>query len=245
MISIARSRCALSPKPPKRAADIAGRPWVEPVTLEGSVVRLEPLTVEHLSGLISSGLEGELWRWTLSANQTPGEMRGYVEAALAAAAAGTEAPFATVERSCGRVIGSTRYLSIDAHHRRLEIGYTWINPAWQRTAVNTEAKLLMLTHAFNVLGALRVEFKTDSLNERSRGALLGIGATEEGTMRNHMVTDSGRRRHSVYFSVIEEEWPRVRQHLESRLTRLNQRAQPATAPSSEPAPAPAESALDG
>jgi len=196
---------------------------VEPVTLKGSIVRLEPLTLDHLPGLTSVGLEGELWRWTLSVNQTPGDMRSYVEAALASATAGTEVPFATIEQSSGRVIGSTRFLSIDAHHRRLEIGYTWIAPAWQRTAANTEAKLLMLTHAFNVLAALRVEFKTDSLNERSRAALLGMGASEEGTMRNHMVTDSGRRRHSVYFSVIEEEWPRVRQHLDSRLSRLSQR----------------------
>ena len=202
---------------------MAGRLWVEPVTLQGSIVRLEPLTLDHLPGLTSVGLEGDLWRWTLSVNQTPGDMRSYVEAALASATAGTEVPFATIEQSSGRVIGSTRFLSIDAHHRRLEIGYTWIAPAWQRTAANTEAKLLMLTHAFNVLGALRVEFKTDALNERSRAALLGIGASEEGTMRNHMVTDSGRRRHSVYFSVIEEEWPRVRQNLDARLSRLSQR----------------------
>jgi N-acetyltransferase len=204
---------------------VASRLWVEPVILEGSVVRLEPQSIDHLPGLTAIGLDGELWRWTLNVNQTPGEMRGYVEKALAAAEEGTEVPFAIVERSSRRVIGSTRFLSIDPHHRRLEIGYTWIAPAWQRTAVNTEAKLLLLTHAFNALGALRVEFKTDSLNEKSRAALLGIGAKEEGTLRNHMVTDTGRRRHSVYFSVIEEEWPQVRQHLEARLTRINAQAQ--------------------
>ncbi len=209
---------------------MAGRPWVEPVTLEGSVARLEPLTIEHLPGLVNVGLDSELWRWTLAVNQTPGDMRAYVEAALAAAAAGTEMPFATIERSSGRVIGSTRYLAIEPHHRRLEIGYTWIAPAWQRTAVNTEAKLLMLTHAFSVLGALRVEFKTDSLNQRSRAALLGIGATEEGTMRNHMITASGRRRHTVYFSVIEEDWSQVRQHLDSRLARLKQAVETAAQP---------------
>ena len=208
-----------------------GRPWVEPVTLEGSVVRLEPMTIEHLPGLTSIGLDAELWRWMLNFNQSPADMRQYVELALAAAEDGTEVPFVTVERSSGRVIGSTRFLSIVPHHRRLEIGYTWIAPAWQRTAVNTEAKLLMLTHAFNVLGALRVEFKTDSLNEKSRAALLGIGAKEEGTMRNHMVTDTGRRRHSVYFSVIEEEWPQVRLQLEARLARINSAA---TASSAEP-----------
>ena len=204
---------------------MASRLWVEPVVLEGTVVRLEPLSIDHLAGLTAIGLDGDLWRWTLNVNQTPGEMRGYVEKALAAAEAGTEVPFATIERSSRRVIGSTRFLSIDPHHRRLEIGYTWIAPAWQRTGVNTEAKLLLLTHAFNVLGALRVEFKTDSLNEKSRAALLGIGAKEEGTLRNHMVTDTGRRRHSVYFSVIEEEWPQVRQQLEARLARINAQAQ--------------------
>lgn len=197
-----------------------GWPWVEPLTLEGTVVRLEPLSLEHIPGLTAVGLDAELWRWTLSTIQTPGDMRAYVEKALSAAADGSEVPFATVERGSGRVVGSTRYLNIEPHHRRLEIGYTWIAPPWQRSAVNTEAKLLMLAHAFNVLGALRVEFKTDSLNDRSRRALLGIGATEEGTLRNHMLTDSGRRRHTVYFSVIEEEWPRVRMHLEQRLAGL-------------------------
>jgi RimJ/RimL family protein N-acetyltransferase len=132
-------------------------------------------------------------------------------------------PFATIEAASGQVVGSTRYMSIAPHHRRLEIGNTWLAPAWQRTAINTEAKLLMLTHAFTVVGALRVEFKTDALNEKSRAALLGIGATEEGTLRRHMLTDTGRRRDSVYFSVIEEEWPRVRMHLERRLARLSAR----------------------
>ena len=197
-----------------------GRPWVEPLTLEGTVVRLEPLSLEHVPGLTAVGLDAELWRWTLTTIQTPGDMRAYVEKALRPAADGSEVPFATIDRNTGTVIGSTRYLNIDPHHRRLEIGYTWIAPPWQRSAVNTEQKLLLLAHAFNALGALRVEFKTDSLNERSRKALLGIGATEEGTLRNHMLTDTGRRRHTVYFSVIEEEWPRIRMHLEQRLARL-------------------------
>ena len=176
--------------------------------------------MEHVPGLTAVGLDGELWRWTLSTIQTPGDMRSYVEQALTAAVDGSEVPFATVERATGTVVGSTRFLSIVPQHRRLEIGYTWVAPPWQRTAVNSEQKLLLLAHAFNTLGALRVEFKTDSLNERSRKALLGIGASEEGTLRNHMLTDSGRRRHSVYFSVTEEEWPRVRMHLEQRLARL-------------------------
>jgi RimJ/RimL family protein N-acetyltransferase len=204
---------------------VSSRPWVEPVVLEGSVVRLEPLSLDHLPGLIEVGLDSDIWRWMPVSIQTPGDMRTYVETALAGRQQGREMPFATLERSSGRVVGGTRYLNIEPVHRRLEIGYTWIAPAWQHTAVNTEAKLLMLGHAFNTLGALRVEFKTDSLNEKSRTALLGIGAKEEGTMRNHMVAQGGRRRHSVYFSVIEEEWPQIRQHLESRLARLNAQAQ--------------------
>jgi len=199
---------------------MAGRLWVEPVVLEGTVVRLEPLSVDHLQGLISVGLDADIWRWMPVAIQTPGDMRTYIETALAGRDSGREMPFATIEVDSGRVIGGTRYLNIEPAHRRLEIGYTWLAPAWQRTAANTEQKLLMLGHAFNDLGALRVEFKTDSLNEKSRAALLGIGATEEGTMRNHMITQGDRRRHSVYFSVIEEEWPQIRQHLEARLARL-------------------------
>lgn len=193
--------------------------WVEPVRLEGTTVRLEPLTPEHLPGLVEVGLDPRLWRWTLNLIETADDMRAYVQAALDEAAAGREVPFATVEQATGRVVGSTRYLSIEPHHRRLEIGYTWVAPPWQRTAVNTEAKLLMLGHAFDRLGALRVEFKTDSLNDQSRRALAGIGAVEEGTFRNHMISQGGRRRHSTYFSVIEEEWPAVRELLETRLRR--------------------------
>jgi RimJ/RimL family protein N-acetyltransferase len=199
---------------------MSGRPWVEPVTLEGKVVRLEPMSLDHLPGLIAVGLDSDIWRWMPTSIQTPGEMRTYIEKALAGRQSGAEMPFTTIEASTGRVVGGTRYMNIEPHHRRLEIGYTWLAPAWQRTALNTEAKLLMLGHAFGPLGALRVEFKTDSLNDKSRTALAGIGAIEEGTFRNHMVTDSGRRRHSVYFSVIEDEWPGVRQRLEARLARL-------------------------
>lgn len=199
---------------------MAVRPWVQPVELEGSVVRLEPLSLDHLSDLTEVGLDAELWRWTLSSIASPADMRAYVTRALAAAAEGHEVPFAIVDRASGRAIGSTRFLSLDSHHRRLEIGYTWIGRAWQRGPFNTEAKLLLLAHAFNTLGALRVEFKTDSLNERSRTALLALGAVEEGTLRNHMVSGTGRRRHSVYYSVIEEDWPQVRMHLETRLARL-------------------------
>ena len=200
---------------------MSSRRWVEPVLLAGSVVRLEPLTLDHLPALANVGLEADIWRWMPRQINSTADMRVYVEAALQACVAGTEMPFATIEHASGLVVGSTRYMAIEPRHRRLEIGNTWLAPAWQRTAVNTEAKLLMLTHAFNVLGALRVEFKTDALNERSRAALAGIGASEEGTLRRHMLTESGRRRDSVYFSVIEEEWPKVRMHLQQRLARLH------------------------
>lgn len=195
------------------------RPWLSPLTLAGRHVRLEPLTLDHLPALSAVGLEPDLWRWTLSMITNESDLRAYVEAALAGRARGTELPFVTIERASETVVGSTRFLAAEPAHRRLEIGYTWIGAGWQRTAVNSEAKLLMLGHAFDTLGCNRVEFKTDSLNEKSRRALLGIGAVEEGTFRNHMVSQGGRLRHSVYFSIIRAEWPAVRRGLEARLAR--------------------------
>lgn len=199
---------------------MSGRAWVEPVMLEGSHVRLEPMSLEHLAGLTQIGLDSEIWRWMPMFVQSPQDMRTLVEEAIAEAEAGTMVPFTTIERATGKPVGSTRYLSIVPQHRRLEIGWTWLAPAWQHSAVNTEAKLLMLSHAFEKLGALRVEFKTDALNEQSRKALLAIGAVEEGVFRRHMVMPGVRRRDSAYYSVIEEEWPRVHQLLETRLARL-------------------------
>ncbi|HUP83145.1 MAG TPA: GNAT family protein [Candidatus Limnocylindria bacterium] len=209
---------------------MTGRAWVEPVTLEGSVVRLEPLSLDHLSGLTQVGLDAEIWRWMPMFVQSPQDMRTLIEEAQAEADAGTMVPLATIDLATGKPVGSTRYLSIVPQHRRLEIGWTWIAPGWQHSAVNTEAKLLMLSHAFDKLGALRVEFKTDALNEKSRAALLKIGAVEEGVFRHHMVMPGGRRRDSAYYSVIEEEWPRVYQHLETRLARLQRAAAEQSAP---------------
>jgi RimJ/RimL family protein N-acetyltransferase len=214
------------------------------VVLEGQWVRLEPLSLDHVAGLTDVGLDSDIWRWMPVAVTTPGEMRALVETALSDAADGSQVPFATIERATDRVVGSTRYLNIDGTNRRLEIGWTWISPQWQRSAINTEAKLLMMSHAFEKLGALRVEFKTDSLNERSRAAILGIGATEEGTLRNHMIAQGGRRRHSSYYSVIEEEWPRVKQHLEGRLARHAREAQEAEATTAKPSPVPPPAAED-
>lgn len=192
---------------------------VEPVTLEGQFVRLEPLSLEHHAGLSEIGLDEDLWRWNPTPVTTPEEMRVYIEEALEGQARGTFLPFATIEKSSGKVIGSTRYGNIDRQHTRVEIGWTWIARPWQRTAVNTEAKYLMLRHAFESLGCMRVELKTDSLNERSRNAILRLGAKEEGTFRNHMVTSTGRIRHSVYFSIIDSEWPEVKAGLEEKLSR--------------------------
>jgi N-acetyltransferase len=190
---------------------------VEPVTLEGDHVRLEPLSLAHHDALCAIGLDEDLWRWTHSQIRTPEEMRAYLEAALRYQAEGTALPFVTIERRSGTIVGSTRYGNIDRANQRVEIGWTWIGRNWQRSAVNTEAKYLMLRHAFEILGCIRVELKTDALNERSRKAVLRIGAREEGILRNHMITDSGRIRHTVYYSIIDSEWPVVRAGLEKKL----------------------------
>lgn len=191
----------------------------EPATLHGAHVTLEPLSIDHLPALCEVGCDPELWRWTANTAETPEQMRAYVEAALAEAARGVSLPFATVERASGRVVGSTRFGNIDVPNRRAEIGWTWIGRPWQRTAVNTEAKLLMLRHAFETLGCMRVELKTDVLNERSRAAILRLGAREEGIFRKHQVTWTGRVRDSVWFSIVDEEWPEVRRRLEEKLAR--------------------------
>ena len=197
---------------------MSGAAWTrDDIVLEGHVVRLEPLALAHVGALSEVALDPAIWQWTLSNVRTDEDMRRYVEAALMLRAAGTGYPFVTVERTSGRVIGSTRYHAIEPAHRRLEIGYTFVAPAWQRSAVNTEAKYLMLRDAFETRGMHRVEFKTDVLNTRSRNALLRIGAKEEGVLRGHAITDSGRIRDSVYYSVLSDEWPSVRAALEEKL----------------------------
>jgi RimJ/RimL family protein N-acetyltransferase len=192
---------------------------VEPVTLEGRFIRLEPLSLSHHAQLCEVGLDEEIWRWTTSQVGNPDEMRAYIETALQWQAEGHALPFATIEQASDRAVGSTRFGNIDRANRRVEIGWTWIGLKWQRTPVNTEAKYLMLRHAFETLGCIRVELKTDSLNEKSRAAILRIGAKEEGTLRNHMITASGRLRHSVYYSIIDAEWPQVKAALEEKLAR--------------------------
>jgi RimJ/RimL family protein N-acetyltransferase len=190
---------------------------VTPVTLEGRHVRLEPLGMAHLAGLAEIGLEEDLWRWIPTAVRTTEEMAAYIETALKEQERGISLPFAQVEPATRRAIGSTRYGNIDRTNHRVEIGWTWVGREWQRTAVNTEAKYLLLRHAFETLGCIRVELKTDSLNEKSRAAILRIGAREEGIFRNHMITASGRIRHSVYYSILDSEWPTVKARLETKL----------------------------
>jgi RimJ/RimL family protein N-acetyltransferase len=186
---------------------------LDPVTLEGRLVRLEPMSTRHLDGLERIGLDPLLWQWTVARPTDRATLEAWMATAMANAAAGSELPFVTVERASGRPIGSSRYMSIVAEHLRLEIGWSWVARAWQRSGANREAKLLMLGHAFEALGCHRVEFKTDSLNEPARAALLAIGTTFEGVFRNHMVMPGGRLRHSAYYSVIDDEWPAVKSRL--------------------------------
>lgn len=192
---------------------------LDPLVLEGSVIRLEPLGLHHVDALYAVGTDPSLWALTLSRVNALADMESYVAQALADQRDGTALPFATVERSTGRVIGSTRYMNISPAHLRVEIGSTWIAPPWQRTGVNTEAKLLMLRHAFDSLGCRRVELKTSALNMRSRTAMLRIGAVEEGTLRRHMVNPDGSARDSVYYSILDSEWPAARQRLTSMVAK--------------------------
>ena len=190
---------------------------IGPVTLEGRHVRLEPVSLAHVPALWRVGAYEEIWRYIPYVVHSEDEMRTYIESELAKQQAGLVVRFTTIAKTIAAPVGSTSYLNIDRQHRRLEIGGTWITPAWQRSPINTEAKYLQLQHAFETLGCIRVEFKTDSLNTKSRQALTRIGAVEEGTFRNHMVMPSGRIRHSVYFSITSEDWPAVKAHLEERM----------------------------
>jgi N-acetyltransferase len=189
------------------------------MALAGRHVRLLPLEAEHLAALTAAGAEPAIWRWYSTDGGTPEGMRAFVEDALAQQRAGTAVPSTTVEAASGAIVGSTRFGNIAPAHRRAEIGWTWLAPAAQRSGINTEMKYLMLRHAFEQWRLLRVEFKTDSLNDKSRAALARIGAREEGTLRNHMITYSGRVRHSVYYAITDGDWPAVKARLEQLLAR--------------------------
>jgi len=193
---------------------------VEPVVLENEFVRLEPITPEHLGELCKIGLESEIWRWSPEQITTPDEMKKYIETALGEQRRGASMPFVTIDKETGKIVGSTRFGNIDVNNRRAEIGWTWINPAWQRTFVNTAAKLLMLAHAFENWKCIRVEFKTDAVNEKSRNAILRLGAKQEGIFRQHMICASGRLRDSVYFSILDNEWHNVKENLLRKLGRI-------------------------
>ena len=190
-----------------------------PPMLEGAVVRLEAIRLEHADlfwEVAKDDLE-EIFRWIPYSMRTPEDFCRLVHQTLDEQQRGESVAFATVEKSSQRVIGSTRFMNIDRANRRVEIGSTWIAPAWQRTAVNTEAKYLMLRHAFEVWECIRVELKTDALNQKSRNAILRIGAKEEGTLRRHVITWTGRVRDSVYFSILDYEWPEMKRKLEVKL----------------------------
>ena len=198
-----------------------------PVTLEGDLVRLEPLTAEHLDALCAAGLDEEVWRWNPFPVGTRDEMARYLDTALDWQARAIAVPFATIDRATGIVAGSTRFANIDTTNRRVEIGWTWLGRRWWRTGINVEAKRLMLGHAFEEWGCVRVEFKTDALNERSRAAIAGLGATFEGILRSHMTTATERMRDSAYYSILAGEWPAVREALAAR---LRSNASPASIP---------------
>jgi len=193
----------------------------KPVTLTGRFVRLEPLSESHVDALVEVAAGKGIFRYFPIQIESPDEVRAYLGHCLAGLQFGDTITFATVSLADEQPVGTTTFLAIDRANRKLEIGGTWLAPDWQRTACNTEAKYLQMRHAFEDLGAVRVEFKTDSLNERSRAALTRIGAVEEGTMRNHMIVPGPRHRHSVYFSVIDSEWAAVKERLEGMLAKYS------------------------
>jgi RimJ/RimL family protein N-acetyltransferase len=196
------------------SATAPAQTWVTPVVLAGPVVRLEPLSERHLDDLALIAFDDAIWRWTIAGPMDDAGLRLWFAQARTNAEAGTEVPFATIDVASGRAIGSTRFMSIAPEHRRLEIGWTWLGTAYQGSGANRSAKLLQLTHAFETLDAERVEFKTHARNERSRAALLGIGAQFEGVLRHHTIMPDGSNRDSAFYSVLAAEWPAVKARLE-------------------------------
>jgi N-acetyltransferase len=189
---------------------------VTPV-LEGARVRLEPLTMGHLAALEAVAFDDRIWRYTLYRVKTRDDLRQWVDAALGLEAAGTVMPWVTTLKAGNRVIGSTRFLDFDSVHKTTELGSTWLAPGFHGSGLNAEAKLLQLAYAFDELKLNRVALKTHHENLQSQAAMRKIGGTEEGTFRNHLVMPDGSLRHSVWFSIIREEWPRVRSLLEARV----------------------------
>lgn len=192
--------------------------WVTSVTLTGNYVRLEPMTEAHVSGLAEIGVGQNFWDFMLYGRMDSEEdMRGWVMDIMSRGEKGTDLPFGVIHLASGRVAGATRYLNIMPKDRGLEIGGTWYGTEFQRTAVNTECKYLLLKHAFETLGAIRVQLKTDLRNERSQKAMERIGAKKEGILRNHMILPDGRYRDSVYYSILDSEWPEVKKGLDQMM----------------------------
>jgi RimJ/RimL family protein N-acetyltransferase len=191
---------------------------VKPVTLQGKYVRLEPMTEAHVPGLAELGIGQPFWDFMVYGKiNSVDDMRNWVRDVLGRAQKGTDLPFVAIHLESGRVAGATRYLNIMPNDRGLEIGGTWYGSEFQRTAVNTECKYLLFSHAFEILGCIRVQLKTDSRNERSQKAIERIGAVKEGVLRNHMILPDGHYRHSVYYSVLDTEWPDVKKRLEEMM----------------------------
>ena len=186
-------------------------------TLEGERIRLRPLLASDASALVKAASDGELWKLRFSVIPSAATIEGYIRKALDGQAAGTVMPFVTEIKETGLVVGATRFWKIDRINRRLEIGSTWIRASWQKTFVNTEAKYLMLRYAFDTLACVRVQLTTDELNEASRRAILRLGAQQEGIVRHERIMPDGRKRNSVRFSIIDDEWPSVRERLQRRL----------------------------
>ena len=190
---------------------------IEPIVLTGEFVELIPLGLGHITDLRTICFDDDIWRWYLFDVKNEGDLKLYVDHALKNQKAGAHLPFVTKDKASDKIVGSTRFMNIDVDNRSVEIGGTWLNPRWQRTYINTDAKLLMLTHAFEVWKCIRVEFKTDVLNERSRAAILRLGAKEEGVHRQHMITESGRLRDSIYYSILDSEWLEIKLNLQNKL----------------------------
>ncbi|MEM8764151.1 MAG: GNAT family protein [Bacteroidota bacterium] len=192
--------------------------WIQPLTLEGSLVKLMPLTEAHASDMVQAASDGQLWDIWYTSVPSEQNITAYISHALTEQASGKALPFVVVEKATGNIVGSTRYCSVDAPNRRVEIGYTWYAKSTQRTGVNTECKFLLLRHAFETLDAIAVEFKTNFFNFPSRNAILRLGARQDGIIRNHRIDKMGNIRDTVIFSILNSEWPVVKTSLKFKMT---------------------------
>lgn len=193
--------------------------FIEPITLRGRHATLEPLGAEHLDGIRAAAADGELWRLWYTSVPAPAKTDDWLAIALSMRNDQGAMPFAVRDNRDGRVVGSTRYFNVDAANRRLEIGHTWYAQRAQRTAINTDCKLLLLTHAFETLGCIAVEFRTHWFNQASRTAIARLGAKQDGVLRNHQLLPDGSKRDTVVFSILDGEWPAVKRHLAFLLER--------------------------